>query len=177
MGNFIDNIRTRVWWKNALSLLLLCLLIANVCIIFGLSSEDAAQSTDRSEGVADVIAGVIVDGYHEMDTQHQQNEIHKIHVPLRTVAHFSLFACLGFISTVLVYSLGLKKWYFTMLSPLLFGLVYAVFDELHQQFSANRVSDVDDVLTDFAGVLVAVLITNVVAIALLKARQAKGGES
>ena len=171
MSNFIGNIRTRVWWKNALSLLFLFLLIANMCVIYGLSSENAAASTDRSEGVADVIAGVVVDGYHDMDTAQQQNEINKINLPLRAAAHFSLFACLGLFSTAFVYSLGIRKWYFTVLSPLLFGLLYAIFDEMHQQFSANRVSDFADVLTDLAGVLVAVFITNAVVLLTLKLRR------
>ena len=177
MGNFIVNIRTRVWWKNALSLLFAILLISNAVVIFMLSSENATDSTNRSEGAADIIAGVVVDGYHDMSEVQQEAEISKLHVPLRTLAHFSLFASLGAIATLLVYSLGLKKWYFTILTPLAFGLLYAIFDELHQQFSADRVSDIADVLVDFAGTFSAVAIVNIVALVVLYVAKRKGEES
>ncbi|MBQ9161893.1 MAG: VanZ family protein [Clostridia bacterium] len=164
MGNFIDNVRTRAWWKNALSLLFCALVVVNVCVIFSLSTETGEQSANRSEGVADIVAGVIVDGYDEMESAEQQVHVDIIHVPLRQLAHFSLFACLGALTTLLNYSLGFKKWYFTILIPTVFGLANAIFDELHQNFSAGRVADVTDVLTDMAGVLVAVAIINLIAI-------------
>ncbi|MBE6693277.1 MAG: hypothetical protein E7589_00730 [Ruminococcaceae bacterium] len=174
MGNFIDNIRTRAWWKNALSLLFCALVVANVCIIFSLSTETGEQSANRSEGVADIVAGVIVDGYDEMESSEQQVHVDKIQVPIRQLAHFSLFACLGALTTLLICSLGLKKWYFTILIPAIFGLLNAIFDELHQNFSAGRVADVADVITDMAGVLVAVAIINLITIIIRHYSKNKG---
>ena len=163
MGNFFDNIRTRRWWMNALSLLFCALVVANICVIYAFSAESSEQSSDRSEGVADSIAGIIVDGYHEMESNEQQVYIDKIHSPLRKFAHFSLFACLGSLTTIFIYSLGLKKWYFTIVVPLGFGILNAIFDELHQMYSAGRVSDITDILIDFAGVAIAVAIVNLSA--------------
>lgn len=163
MSSFIDDLRTRAWWKNALSLLFAVLLVANILTVYFLSAENSSESSSRSEGIADVIAGVIVDGYHEMESAEQQEYVNKIHSPLRSAAHFSLFACIGMLSTLLIYSLNIRKWHFTIAIPLVFGLLNAVFDELHQLSSEGRACDIVDICVDFSGVCLAVLTVNLVA--------------
>jgi VanZ family protein len=95
-------------------------------------------------------------------------------VPLRVFAHFALFALIGLLTTLLIYSLDLQKWYFTFGAPLVFGLLNAIFDEIHQIYSDGRACDISDVIVDFSGVALAVLIINfIMRITLLRSSQKK----
>ena len=167
MSNFINVLRARAWWKNALSLLFAVLLVANILIVYFLSAENSSDSSSKSEGVADIIAGVVVDGYHEMESNEQQEYINKINSPLRTTAHFLLFTLMGMLSALLMYSLSLRKWYFTVGFPLAFGFLNAVFDELHQLVSEGRACEIQDIIVDCAGVCIAVCAVNIIARAVL----------
>ena len=83
------------------------------------------------------------------------------HRLVRKLAHFAEFGLLGFLSTWLTVHVNRrKKWLKTWLEwliPMVFCLLYAISDEVHQIFS-NRGASAKDVLIDFAGAVTGILL-------------------
>ena len=160
MKSFFTSIIRRTPKKNILSILFLLVLIVDMSSIFFFSSENGTESSQRSEGVTDKVATVIVDGYNEMPEEEKQAERDKLQLPVRKIAHFSLFALLGLSAALLIFSLDIRKWQISFVIPLVLGIVWAIIDELHQALTAGRVSAATDVLIDIAGAFTAVLAVN-----------------
>lgn len=81
---------------------------------------------------------------------------------IRKTAHFTEFAALAFSAFLFAVSFadGMKKRLVTFVYPLIFSVLYAVSDEIHQLFVPGRACQLKDVLIDSAGALTALLITN-----------------
>ena len=126
--------------KNILRIILIILIIAWMCMVFGFSNAGGNEST----GISITIARFLV-----------KNEVYiefaeKI---IRKIAHLSEYA----IGAVLVYSLMLTfkldiKVQF--LSSLFFIIVYAITDEVHQLFIPGRSGNILDVWIDSLGALI-----------------------
>jgi VanZ family protein len=69
---------------------------------------------------------------------------------IRKAAHFSFFFVLGFLMYRALLVSGCKK-AGSYISSLVFVLLYAISDEIHQAFTPNRSPLVEDVILDFAG--------------------------
>lgn len=75
---------------------------------------------------------------------------------VRTAAHFTEFAILGFLIWLSV-RMFTKKYLQNVFIPLFASLFIAVTDEFIQLFSQGRASDVADVIVDFAGAVTGML--------------------
>lgn len=77
---------------------------------------------------------------------------------VRKIGHFTVYFFLGLFlfGTVRIFTKSPHPW------TLLLGLLLAVFDELNQFFSANRVAMLQDVLVDFAGILSSVIFITII---------------
>jgi uncharacterized membrane protein YoaK (UPF0700 family) len=74
--------------------------------------------------------------------------------PLKSyVYHFSIFFLLAFFLAMSIKS-KMKRSIFIFIA-VLFAIAYGAFDEIHQLFVPNRCCDINDFLTDSAGVLLA----------------------
>lgn len=173
MKRFFTSIIRRAPKKNILSILFLLALIVDMSFIFFFSSENGAASSHRSEGVTDKVATVIVDGYNEMPEPEKQAERDKLQLPVRKMAHFSLFALLGLSAALLVFSLDIRKWQISFIIPLALGSVWAISDELHQSMTAGRVSAATDVIIDIAGAFTAVLAVNLCVYLVERSKRAR----
>ncbi|GAE28238.1 hypothetical protein JCM9140_4450 [Halalkalibacter wakoensis JCM 9140] len=74
---------------------------------------------------------------------------------MRKAAHFGFFFALGFLTFRALWASGCKKRIGYVVS-LIFVLLYAISDEIHQAFTPNRTPLVEDVILDFAGGLTGV---------------------
>ncbi|ARK32005.1 VanZ family protein [Halalkalibacter krulwichiae] len=74
---------------------------------------------------------------------------------LRKAAHFSLFFVLGFLMYRALIACGFRR-ATSYIGSLIFVLMYAISDEVHQAFTPNRSPLVEDVLLDFSGGLTGV---------------------
>ena len=159
-----DTRRRRVLHTLITVLLSICVL-ANMAMIFSMSAEDRAESGDRSGEIADVVVDVIYPDFDQRPAVEQESIFQKVHKFIRKLAHFSEFALLGFLSTLLVAHLAVRFSRLTAvlqwLVPAAFCLAYAASDEIHQMFT-ERGPAVTDVLLDFAGAICGILIARAV---------------
>lgn len=110
-------------------------------VIFYFSSENGDTSAELSDGL-----------------------LAFLHLPidvfwLRKIAHFTEFFVLG-ILTLNVVRVSFKVRKKTIIMSFLFCVLYAVLDEFHQTFVAERAPRVADILIDAAGSFVAIMLYN-----------------
>lgn len=137
--------------KRLYTVIALILLIMLYIMIFFLSSEDADSSSNVSMKVTKALlriyyrisggnGGQLVTGYVASSAENI----------VRKLAHFTEYACVGFLSYSIVVT-----WYGTIWKGRLFVvlqlLLSAGADEFHQYFVPGRHASVKDVLIDTAG--------------------------
>lgn len=133
-------------------LLLLCIL-AWMTVIFRFSSESKTDSGDRSGRVTETIASLVTPGYRDLPPAEQEEIVHRLHHPIRKLAHMSEYALLAVLTASLLIAWDMNDKLPTwkkLLSALGFSLLYAASDETHQIFS-HRGASVTDVLIDGLG--------------------------
>ncbi len=152
--------RARALYVAVTVFLSLCV-VANMVLIFQMSAESPTESGDRSDGVTDVVVDVVYPDLEQRPPAEQQNIFTSMHHIVRKLAHFSEFALLGFLTTLLVMHLSrrlvfLRAW-LRLCLPALFCLLYAISDEVHQIFTRHGPA-VKDVLIDFGGAVAGMLV-------------------
>lgn len=130
--------------------------------IFCMSHEPAIVSAERSGGIADVIAPIIIDDFDEMSIAEKNEILSDIDHIVRKIAHFCIYTVLGGLFTVssLWHS---RSWIMHAVLPFAFGALYAASDEFHQIFIPGRGPLVSDVLLDSAGVLCGITVVILVS--------------
>ena len=141
-------------------IVLYILIIFWMGLIFSFSNQPSIASDGVSNGLMakliDVVEVVIGHEFSDMEIEN----IYKYGItPLRKCAHLSIYFILGILMYSLVkeYQLDRKK-VFTI--SLLFCILYACSDEIHQLFVFGRSGEVRDVLIDSFGSLFGILLTS-----------------
>ncbi len=135
--------------KKAVRIILWLIVIAVMAGIFWFS----AQNADESDNTSSVFLKSILkcfSFYNNMEPSAQDSLVESVMYAVRKLAHFSIYAFLGFWVHFLIKSYALR------LSVLLAGLfsgLYAVTDEIHQLFVPGRSGKPLDVCIDTAGAL------------------------
>ncbi len=139
------------------------IVISLLILIFCLSAQDGSDSTETSHWFTSLINFILPFSVSEST--------------IRTLAHFSEFACLSFFVLNLTFS------YFEKLKPvysLIFSFVYAISDEIHQIFVPGRACQIEDMLVDLAGIISGIIVytilfkfTNLIIKAIKKGITAK----
>ena len=117
-------------------------LVIAVCItIFIFSGMVADDSAEQSGFIRELLTKIFGVGFTEFF--------------IRKLAHMSEYAALGFFSAfAFAYTFkNAKRFYF----GIIFTLLYAISDEIHQLFVPGRSGQVRDVLIDMAGALLGVI--------------------
>lgn len=127
------------------------ILTAGMIYIF--SSQDGETSSAISQGIIRMILEQLSGFFGEMPEAQRMEWLLKLDHLIRKAAHMSEFALLGFFTLLLVRSYRIRwekriTWCGCTL--------YAVSDELHQQFSVARVPDFMDVCIDSLGVCIGI---------------------
>ena len=134
----------------------LCILILWMGVIFVFSNQNAEVSENVSDGftskVVDTVATVKKD---ESIKENKKEIIEDSRFFIRKTAHFSLYLVLG----ILIY-LNVKnvKKINPIIISLIFCILYACSDEIHQMFINERTAKVLDVLIDTTGSLTGILL-------------------
>lgn len=130
--------------RNRLKIYILLILL-NVGFIWGNSMQPASVSSMFSGGLLRYLKVLVVvfGDWAEF--------------VLRKLAHFSEFACLGFLLTRAVMLAG-ERGIHRVSGPLLLGLLAACVDETIQMFVEGRDSSLRDVWVDTAGVCTGILL-------------------
>ena len=127
----------------------LILLIIWMIAVFIFSSENGSQSQETSRSVTKVIVKIVT--YNKNITEAEEIVlIENTDYIIRKLAHFSIYALGGILSYnyINICNLGVKR---KIVIALLIGIIYAIFDELHQYFVAERSAQIFDVFIDSLG--------------------------
>lgn len=131
--------------KVFLRIIIIILIILWMILIFGLSNQNGEESSNLSRRIASFFTDNI-------------QKINIIEPYIRKIAHLSEYACGGclFFSLFLTYNFPEKK---RIILSFLIGVEYAVLDEIHQLFIANRSGRIVDVYIDSIGVGIGICVT------------------
>ncbi|MGF7057841.1 VanZ family protein [Brassicibacter mesophilus] len=127
-------------------------------LIFSLSAQPATQSNGMSKKVTEIVikkVGKLVPIDAESDTT--ADLVSKFNHFVRKFAHFFAYLILGLLVTNALRRSGMKSSKSFVLS-LLFCIVYASSDELHQLFVPGRGGQIKDVFIDSAGAFVGIAV-------------------
>lgn len=127
------------------TILFFILTIFWMVVVFSFSAETASESKQTSIAVLNQIADFL--NINIIDTEFFEGLI-------RSCAHFALFAMGGvFAGTLAVFAVPKYK----LIATGLFGLGYAVLDEIHQIFVPGRAFEIKDIVVDVSGFLLGVV--------------------
>ena len=129
---------------------ILCVLVtaAYLCFIFSNSLDNAEKSSHKS-GVVTKVVQDVVSAVSPGSTVSEHT--------IRKLGHFTEFMGLGLLLMLCV-RIYTKRYLQNIFLPLFGSLAAAVADEMIQLTSAGRSSEVKDVVIDFSGAVVGILI-------------------
>lgn len=134
--------------------------------IFYFSSQPAHDSDNTSEGFIITLIKLF-----DIRDAFSQSEIEQIAAslngPIRTLAHFGIYAVLGFLIALLLNEYALiyaNMVFYSVLSSFL----YACTDEFHQKFVSGRSAQLEDIVTDTLGSLCGAVVALLVLVLVKK---------
>lgn len=139
-------------------ILLYILLILWIALIFFFSHQPATDSDKVSNSVIDkIIHTVEVIRGQEFDNNELEIISNYLIFPIRKLAHFTLYFILGILiyNVVRLYNIDNKR---KILLSVLFCIIYACSDEIHQLFVLGRSGELRDVLIDSIGSILGIII-------------------
>ena len=131
-------------------------LILWLSVIFSFSGESAEVSSGTSASVIDKVATVTVEEYKNYTPPQKIEFIESWQHVIRKSAHFTEFFILGALSFTALLTLPLTRKSRFVIAPV-FCLLCAFFDELSQTFSEGRSMQITDMLIDFSGAVLGII--------------------
>ena len=145
---------------NILRATLIVLLITQMWVIFGFSGQNGDESGSISRKITEAVTKNI-SSIQNLEKEEKEKVLKKIEHIIRKLAHFSLYAVIGFLLMSLMSTYKLKQKNRILVSCSI-GLLYAISDEIHQAFIPGRGPQIADVGIDFSGVVVGILISTLI---------------
>lgn len=131
-------------------IILIILLIIWMITVFCFSNQQGETSGSTSGKVIKAILKIFTKDVSE-------EKIQKLQLPIRKLAHFTIFAIGGVLAIMLLNQYNIPLIQKIIYSQLIIT-IYAATDEFHQRFIPGRTASIWDVLIDSAGALTAILI-------------------
>ena len=129
------------------------LLVIWMIVIFMFSNDSGTSSLSKSDRVARNTINTVSKITKKKYTESKKDKIIKnTRFIIRKTAHFTLYFILGVLVYLTFRSYGISNRVF--IYSILFCLVYAISDEIHQLISSDRTARVLDVLIDTSGSIV-----------------------
>lgn len=126
----------------------LIFIIIWMCVIFLLSNQPSSESGDLSNSVINnTIVKVYKIIYGDISTQKKEEILEKYSIPVRKLAHFSIYFILGILSYFYFKDFSNNAFIYS----LLLCFIYACTDEFHQYFVEGRYCSFFDVIIDTFG--------------------------
>lgn len=146
------------------------LLLALYLVIFGFSAQNGEQSGSVSMQLSEKCVEILnnISGKHWENTAVESAAMFFEH-PLRKLAHFSEYACMGILIFSIVYQwvMGKKKY----LIATLWVFLSAAVDEWHQYFVPGRYASIKDVLLDTCGGICSIVLLTLIIKGRKKSRE------
>lgn len=126
-----------------------------MAVIFNFSREDSDKSSATSGKITNTTVHIAVHNYDQLPKKKQTSIMAKATHIVRKSAHFSLYAVLGFLTSLTV---GKRKLIsLKSLGIIIFCFLYAVSDEIHQYFVPGRSCEFRDMMIDTSGAFTGML--------------------
>ncbi len=130
-------------------------------MIFCFSAQSADDSSATSNPIVKFICSLLFADFEGYPTDKVFKITEKVSFIVRKAAHFSVYFCLGLFSVLGFLTLNRIHLALRPLLGVLFCVLYAVSDEIHQYFVPGRSCEFRDVCIDSSGVLLATIIVAV----------------
>ncbi|MBE5819578.1 MAG: VanZ family protein [Clostridiales bacterium] len=131
-------------------IILIILLIIWMITVYCFSNQKGETSGNTSGKVIEAVLKIFTKDVSE-------EKIQKLQLPIRKLAHFTIFAIGGVLAIMLLNQYNIPLIQKIIYSQLIIT-IYAATDEFHQKFIPGRTASIWDVLIDSAGALTAILI-------------------
>lgn len=135
----------------------LALLIAWCVLIFALSAEPADKSSNTSGELTRAVFSLVYPDFEALSEQAQEQMISEASFIVRKAAHFSLYFVLGALAFLSIATYNIP-FLIKPLASAAFSLGFSISDEIHQLYVPGRSGEIRDVIIDFCGSVLAVLI-------------------
>ena len=135
------------------------LLVLWMAMIFLMSAEPGAESTETSNLVAGIIYGFYDFVWHGASHLSESEFMALYLQPIRKLAHFTEFMILGILLYINIREYRKDK---AFLYSLICSALYALSDEIHQLFVVNRYCSLKDMCIDTAGALFGICLCHLV---------------
>ncbi len=127
------------------------MLLMHMCIIFGFSMQPADESGTQSKNFTVAVLNFLP-GISAKSLAEKVEIAESIDFYIRKCAHFSIYAVLGILAFYAFSAYNkIETGKYKYLYILVFCLLYAVSDEIHQYFVPGRACRIFDVGVDFCG--------------------------
>lgn len=117
-------------------------------MIFFMSSQSGDESAVSSNIAADLIYRLYVLAAGNGEVMNETDFMMRFVSIIRQMAHFVEFMILGILTVMTFKEYSFKK---TICAAIIFCILYAISDEVHQLFVPNRYCSIEDMLIDTAG--------------------------
>ncbi len=124
------------------------LLVICIVSIFLFSSDSAEESSKKSNTIIYRVGELVVG--RKLTNIEKDQAVEKFVFIVRKGAHFSIYLVLGFIVISLLKEYGVVNRKLIFYS-IIFCILYAISDEVHQYFVPGRSCEVRDILIDTSG--------------------------
>ena len=126
----------------------ICLVVLCMVTIFFFSSDEAIASTKKSDGLIIKTSEILLG--RKLNNSEKIKYTSKYFKPIRKSAHFTIYLLLGLLFTSLLkeYNIVDKK---CIIYSVIFVLLYACSDEIHQIFVKGRSCELLDICIDTLG--------------------------
>ena len=158
---------------NTLNKIFFIATIIWMVVIFIFSHQTGTTSQSFSGGITEAIVKIIMDDFESLSASEQLKILETTNFIIRKGAHFTEYCILGIFTklTLLTYlykdttryiKYKTKKLLLTnSVYSIIISALYAVSDEIHQSFTADRSPAILDVVIDSSGALCAIIFTSV----------------
>ncbi len=147
--------------KYGFGILFIILTLLWMGVIFYFSSQTGDNSSQMSGTITKTVIRLFIKDYDTLPFQ-QQLEIYDVtSYIIRKTAHYSEYAVLAMFVYFSFFFFSKRK-YLNYSISLLIAILYAISDEFHQSFIANRMAAFKDVMIDSLGALTMILLIAVI---------------
>lgn len=133
----------------AVRIILIALTLSVMTVIFLLSADDADESNQKSDFLADSFFYTFLADF-DLTDEEIEVILGKCVMIIRNTAHFAEYGALGFLCASVGISFHIKPKINIPVS-FAFSALYAVSDEIHQYFVPGRSCQITDIFIDSAG--------------------------
>jgi len=138
--------------RTLAGLVFLALLIFWSAFIFARSAKTAEESSEESAIIITLLAAIFNDEFENVTPEKKHEYIEGLQFFVRKFAHFAAYAMMGALGAASAHFFGLHK-----LSALVYAVIFAGSDEIHQYFVPGRSCELRDFFIDTAGALFGIM--------------------